>query len=94
MLELARLGVATRPGYRRASGSTPCSRGSRGRNGSQFFEIEPRARLVVGDPRPIAPGEPIDGLVPPAVAAEIARLGLYRAGDRRTGGTLGSIRRC
>jgi nicotinic acid mononucleotide adenylyltransferase len=28
--------------------------------------------------RQVARGEPIDGLVPPPVAAEIERLGLYR----------------
>ena len=69
VLRLARLGVATRPGY-------PLPEAPPGR--VLFFEIEPvpvssreiRAR--------VARGEPIDGLVPPAVAAAIGGLGLYR----------------
>jgi nicotinate-nucleotide adenylyltransferase len=69
VLGLAQLGVATRPGFELPS--PPPGR-------VLFFEIEPvpvssrdiRARL--------ARGEPIDGLVPPAVAAAIGRLGLYR----------------
>jgi nicotinate-nucleotide adenylyltransferase len=69
VLELARLGVATRPGF-----ELPSPAPAR----VLFFEIEPvpvssreiRAR--------VAGGEPIDGLVPPAVAAAIAGHGLYR----------------
>jgi nicotinate-nucleotide adenylyltransferase len=77
VLELARLGVATRPSSSRerldgALGRLPQ------RDRVELFEIEPlpissrdlRARA--------ARGEPLDGLVPPAVAAEIARTGLYR----------------
>ena len=78
VLELARLGVATRPGVDRALLESVLARLARPERVS-FFEIEPlpvsssdiRARSAVG--------EPIDGLVPPAVAAEVARLELYRA---------------
>ena len=77
VLELARLGVATRPGYplrRIEAALAHVSRPDR----VLLFELEPlpissrdlRARL--------GRGEQIDGLVPPAVAAEISRLGLYR----------------
>ena len=46
--------------------------------GVTFFEIEPSPVSSTEIRRRVAAGEPIDGLVPPAVAAEIARLGLYR----------------
>ena len=66
VLRLASVAVATRPGYELA-----------GADRVERFEIEPlpissrelRAR--------IGRGEAIDGLVPPAVAALIAELGLY-----------------
>ena len=67
VLELARLGVATRPGF-------PRDRLDR----VEFFEIEP-LDVSSSDIRVrVARGEPIDGLVPPAVAAEIAARGLYQ----------------
>ena len=59
-----------------------------------LFELEPlpissrdlRARA--------ARGEPLDGLVPPAVADEISRLGLYRAGRiAATADTLGPLQK-
>jgi nicotinate-nucleotide adenylyltransferase len=76
VLELTRLGVGTRPGYPRGRVESVLDRLKRP-DRVEFFEIEPvpvasreiRARL--------ATGEPVDGLVPPAVADEIARLGLY-----------------
>jgi nicotinate-nucleotide adenylyltransferase len=79
VLELARLGVATRPGYPAGRLEEALARVSRP-DRVLVFELEPlpvsssdlRARL--------ARGEPVDGLVPPAVAAEIDRLGLYRPG--------------
>jgi nicotinate-nucleotide adenylyltransferase len=79
VLELARLGVATRPGVDRARLDGVRRRLERPERVT-YFEIEPlpvsssdiRARAAAGDP--------LDGLVPPAVAAEIARLGLYRPG--------------
>jgi nicotinate-nucleotide adenylyltransferase len=77
VLELARLGVATRPAYPREQLEPVLARlpdPSR----VEFFEIEPvpvsgtivRARA--------AAGESIEGLVPSGVAAIIAELGLYR----------------
>lgn len=77
VLARARLGVATRPGIERAQLDRVLARLGRSERVS-FFELEPvpvssseiRARAAVG--------EPIDGLVPASVAAEIARLGLYR----------------
>ena len=67
VLELARLGVATRPGYLVAA-----------RDGVEVFEIplldvsssEVRRRLAVG--------EPIVDFVPPAVAEVIEESGVYR----------------
>ena len=72
VLERVQLGVATRAGVERP----PIAPGHEGR--VRFFEI---------DSPPIASrelrararrGEPLDGLVPDAVGAEIARRGLYR----------------
>jgi nicotinate-nucleotide adenylyltransferase len=80
LLELTRLGVATRPGYPR--GALESIRDGLSRpDRVELFRIEPvevssseiRARL--------AREESIDGLVPHAVAAEIERLGLYRKGS-------------
>lgn len=78
VLELARLGVATRPGYPAERIEEALERLARP-DRVLLFELEPlpissrdlRARA--------AAGERLDGLVPPPVAAEIARLGLYRA---------------
>ena len=78
VLELARLGVATRPRVDRGRLDAVLGRLERPERVS-FFEIEPlpvsssdiRARSALG--------RPIDGLVPPAVAAEVARMELYRA---------------
>ena len=79
VLELARLGVATRPGVGRSRLEDVLAALERP-DRVVFFEIEPlpvssseiRARL--------ARGEPIEGLVPASVTAEIARLSLYSAG--------------
>ena len=68
VLELARLAVGERPGF--AVTDPP--------PGVTFFEIEPSPVSSTDIRRRVAAGEPIDGLVPPAVAAEIERLGLYR----------------
>jgi nicotinate-nucleotide adenylyltransferase len=77
VLELARLAVATRPGYPRERLDAVLERLDRP-DRVRFFEIEPVpvASREVRDR--VARGEPIDGLVPPAVAAEIQELGLYR----------------
>ena len=77
VLELARLGVAGRPGY-------PLGRLERVRAGLAhpervlFFELEPVAVSSRNVRERVARGESIDGLVPPAVAEEIARSALYR----------------
>jgi nicotinate-nucleotide adenylyltransferase len=77
ILELARLGVATRPGYPPETLEPVLARLTR-RERVEIFRIPSyplasralRTRLVRGDR--------LDGVVPRAVAAEIERLGLYR----------------
>ena len=79
VLELARLGVATRPGYplEALDGVLAALRRP---DRVSFFEIE-GIELSSSDVRAhVAEGVSIDGLVPPAVAAEVAQLGLYRHG--------------
>jgi nicotinate-nucleotide adenylyltransferase len=82
VLELTRLGVATRPGYERERLERVLGELARPDRVS-FFEIEP----VTGSSRDIrdrvARGKSIEGIIPPAVAAEIERLGLYRSRGRR-----------
>jgi nicotinate-nucleotide adenylyltransferase len=68
VLELARLAVGDRPGF--ALTDTPA--------GVTFFEIEATPISSTDVRSLVAAGEPVDGLVPPAVAAEIERLGLYQ----------------
>jgi nicotinate-nucleotide adenylyltransferase len=67
VLELARLGVATRPGYLLAP-----------RDRIEVFEISPVDVSSSEVRRRVAAGEPIDGLVPSAVAELIRKLGVYR----------------
>ena len=69
VLRLARLGVAARPGFPLAE--RPPDR-------VLLFEFDPVAVSSSEIRALVARGEPIDGLVPPAVAETIARLGLYR----------------
>lgn len=69
VLEFARLGVAARPGF-------PLSERPEHRVLRFDFDPMPISSSEVRDR--VARGEPIDGLVPPAVAETIARLGLYR----------------
>lgn len=78
VLEIARLGVATRPGYEREelerlrAGLPDPSR-------VEIFEI-PAVDVSSTEIRErVGRGEPIEGLVPPAVEALISELGLYRA---------------
>ena len=77
VLDLARLGVASRPGY-------PRGRLEQVRAGFAhpervlFFEIEPLPVSSRSIRERVARGESIEGLVPPTVAEEIARRGLYR----------------
>ena len=68
VLELARIAVAARPGF---AVTDPPDR-------VILFDIEPSSVSSSEVRRRVAAGEPIDGLVPPAVASEIERLGLYR----------------
>jgi nicotinate-nucleotide adenylyltransferase len=68
VLELTRLGVATRPGW------TPDESSDR----IEVFELEPHAVSSTQIRERVRRGEPIDGLVVPAVAAYIAEHDLYR----------------
>ena len=77
VLELARLGVATRPGYPRERLDAVLARLARP-DRVVFFEIEPQPISSSSIRARVAADEAIDGLVPAAVAAEIDRLGLYR----------------
>ena len=77
VLELARLGVATRPGVERDRLDAVLAELARPDRVS-LFEIEPLPVSSSDIRARAAAGEPIDGLVPAAVAAEIARLALYR----------------
>lgn len=82
VLELARLAVATRPGYPREQIEAVLARLRRPER-VLFFEIEPVDVSSSEVRRRVAAGEPIEGLVPVGVAREIARLGLYRSGEGR-----------
>ena len=77
ILEHVRLGVATRPGYphERLDGVlAELRRPER----VELFDMEP-VPISSSEVRALAArGEPIDDLVPAAVAEEIGRLGLYR----------------
>lgn len=85
VLDLARLGVATRPGVDRASLDAVLARlGRPDRVG--FFEIDPLPVSSSDIRGRLAAGGSISGLVPPPVEAEIARLELYRHVHRPGGG--------
>jgi nicotinate-nucleotide adenylyltransferase len=77
VLELARLAVASRPGYPRERLEHVLS-SLRHPERVLFFEIEPLPVSSSQIREKVARGEPIEGLVPPPVAAEIAGRGLYR----------------
>ena len=82
VLRVARLGVATRPGSdadELGRVLTAVEQPER----VEFFEIPPIAASATEVRRRVAAGEPIDDLVPPAVARLIDELGLYRD-ERRT----------
>ena len=70
VLELARLGVAARPGY-----APPVDDSDR----IELFELEPHDVSSSEIRARVRRGEPIDGLVVPAVSAYIAGHGLYGA---------------
>jgi nicotinate-nucleotide adenylyltransferase len=77
VLRRARLGVATRPGYP-PEAFEPVLAQLEQPNRVEFFEI-PAVDVSSRDiRRHIHEGEPIDGLVPDAVAREIEGTGLYR----------------
>jgi nicotinate-nucleotide adenylyltransferase len=78
VLELARLGVATRPGVEPAQLEEVLAGLERPERVS-FFEIEPQPVSSSAIRSLAAEGASLAGLVPAAVEAEIARLGLYRA---------------
>src|SRR5437868_13594199 len=76
VVELVRLGVATRPGYPREILDQVLARLGRP-DRVQFFEIEPLP-VSSHEIRDLAArGESIEGLVPPAVVQRISELGLY-----------------
>ena len=80
VLELVRLGVAMRPGVpeqrlRDARARLPAP------DRIVYFAMEPVPVSSTEVRARVARGEPVDGLVPPAVAAAVARLGLYRAAE-------------
>ena len=68
VLELARLGVATRPGWLPDESSDRI----------EIFELEPHPVSSTEIRERVRRGEPIDGLVVPEVAAHIAEHDLYR----------------
>jgi nicotinate-nucleotide adenylyltransferase len=79
VLGLVRLGVAMRPGVsdselREARARLPAP------DRISFFEMTPTPVSSTEIRARIARGEPVDGLVPAAVADAIERLGLYRGG--------------
>lgn len=78
VLELARVGAATRPGSDLAD-LDRVVRGLALPERVEFFPITPLAVSSSEVRERIAAGLPIDALVPPSIAAEIRRLGLYRA---------------
>jgi nicotinate-nucleotide adenylyltransferase len=77
VLERARLGVATRPGFPREELDDVLAELARPER-VLFFEIEPNPAASTDVRARIAAGEPLDGLVPPAVARLVAERGLYR----------------
>jgi nicotinate-nucleotide adenylyltransferase len=77
VLERTRIAVATRSGYPRARLDRVLERLERP-DRVRFFELDP-VPIASRDVRErVARGEPIDDLVPPAVAELIAKRGLYR----------------
>jgi nicotinate-nucleotide adenylyltransferase len=77
VLEFARLGVATRPGYPRELLEPVLNELERTER-VEFFEIPPVDVSSRDLRRRLGSGEPIEGMVPNAVAREIEVAGLYR----------------
>jgi nicotinate-nucleotide adenylyltransferase len=83
VLELAQLAVAMRPGFARERLDTVLARLARpGR--VIFFDLPPNPNASTDVRARAAAGEPLDGLVPPAVAELVAARGLYRPQARDT----------
>ncbi len=76
VLDLARLGVATRPGYPRERLEAVLESLRRPER-VEFFDIEPLAVSSTEVRERVARGESIDDLVPPGVAPLIAEFRLY-----------------
>jgi nicotinate-nucleotide adenylyltransferase len=89
VLELARLGVGTRPGTSREELEAALSRLSRP-DRVELFALEPQDVSSSDIRARVGRGESITGLVAPAVEAAIRRLGLY--GARRQASTPGTLR--
>jgi nicotinate-nucleotide adenylyltransferase len=81
ILEYVRLGVATRPGYPHEDLDHVLERLRRPER-VEMFDMEPVPISSSEIREKAARGEPIGGLVPAAVAAEVERLGLYRRDPR------------
>ena len=79
VLARTRLAVATRPGFPRERLERVLAGVARPER-VLFFEIEPNPNASRDVRARAAAGEPLDGLVPPAVAALIEERRLYRAG--------------
>jgi nicotinate-nucleotide adenylyltransferase len=77
VLERARIAVATRPGSPREELDGVLEQLERPER-VLFFEIEPNPAASTNVRARVAAGEPLDGLVPEAVARLVAERGLYR----------------
>ena len=77
VLERTRIAVATRPGSPREELDVVLAKLARPER-VLFFEIEPNPAASSDIRARIAAGEPLDALVPPAVAKLVAERGLYR----------------
>jgi nicotinate-nucleotide adenylyltransferase len=77
VLELARIAVATRPGFPRSELEAVLGQLDLP-DRVLFFEIEPNPAASTDVRARVAAGESLDGLVPPAVARLIAERGFYR----------------
>jgi nicotinate-nucleotide adenylyltransferase len=77
LLEQTRVAVATRPGFPRERLDRVLEQLLRP-DRVVFFDVEPVPAASRDIRARAAAGEPLDGLVPPAVAALIAERGLYR----------------
>ena len=77
VLDLTRIAVATRPGFPQAQLDAAPEQLDRPER-VLFFDVEPNTAASRDIRGLAAAGAPLDGLVPPAVAALVAERGLYR----------------